>query len=251
MAETATAALDLLRPADRERARVREAGYVDLLDEEPESTGRGQDLMLSRTVPVVYERWWRPSLGRIVKGVTGPGMDEEVRIARLLLGLSSGHRVLDVACGPANFTRAFAATVGPEGIAVGVDVSPTMLAKGAQESVGLDNLALLRADATDLPFEDGSFDGVCCFAALHLFAEPFEAIGEMARVLAPGGRIALLTSIRRRLAVPPLKPVVERVSGLRVFERDEVVSALRQRGFVDVHQRISGLVQFVGGRLPR
>lgn len=250
-AATAERALDLLRPADRERARVSADGYVDLLDAAPESTGRSQDLMLSRAVPAVYERWWRPALGRVFKGVTGPGMDEEVRIARLLLALSAGHRVLDVACGPANFTRAFAATVGPGSLAVGVDVSPTMLAKGAAASADIDNVALLRAEATELPFDDDSFDGVCCFAALHLLAEPFEAIGEMARVLAPGGRIALLTSVRRRLAVQPLKPLVERTSGLRVFERDEVVAALRLRGFVDIHQRISGLVQFVGGRLPR
>ena len=209
--------------------------------------------MLSRAVPAVYERWWRPALGRVFKGATGPGMEEEVRIARLLLGLSAGHRVLDVACGPGNFTRAFATAVGAEGLAVGVDVSETMLAKGARESqrAPVDNIALIRAEATAMPFNDDSFDAVCCFAALHLFAEPFEAIGEMARVLAPGGRIALMTSVRRQITAAPLKPVVERVSGLRVFEREEVVVALQQRGFTDIHQRVSGLVQFIGARLER
>ena len=36
---------------------------------------------------------------------------------------------------------------------------------------------------------------------------------------------------------------------MRVFEHDEIVEALRERGYSDVHQRVSGLVQFVGGRL--
>jgi hypothetical protein len=43
--------------------------------------------------------------------------------------------------------------------------------------------------------------------------------------------------------------VTERLSGIRVFGQQEIVDALRERGFEDLHQRLSGLVQFVGGRL--
>jgi hypothetical protein len=39
-------------------------------------------------------------------------------------------------------------------------------------------------------------------------------------------------------------------AGIRMFDRDEIVEALRERGFDDIRQRISGLTQFVGGRLP-
>ena len=229
------------------------AGYLDLLGADaPESTGVTQDLMLTRVVPTIYERWWRPALARAVKGVTGPGMAEEVRIARLFLGLTSGDQILDVACGPGNFSREFAKAVGAEGLVVGIDASPTMLARGAEESekAGTKNLVLLRGDATALPFADASFDCTCCFAALHLFADPFAGLDEMRRVLGPGGRIALMTSVRRPVTVRPLKPVVERLGGMRVFESDEITGALAERGFVDVRQRVSGLIQFVGGRLP-
>lgn len=227
------------------------AGYLNLLDEQPESTGATQNLMLTRFVPTIYERWWRPALGRAFKGVTGPGMAEEARIARLFLGITHGDRVLDIACGPGNFTREFAKAVGPDGLAVGVDASPTMLARGAvdNERAGLDNIALVRGDATALPFRDGSFDCACCFAALHLFADPEAALDEMRRVLTPDGRIAIMASVRRQVTIPPLKPVLERLSGIRVFEPDELTSALAERGFTDVRQRVSGLVQFVGGRL--
>lgn len=244
--------LELLEPAARERAEASTGPVIDLLDEEPPaSTGATQDLMLTRAVPMIYERWWRPTLGRAFKGLTGPGMEEEKRIARLLLGLAAGHSVLDVACGPGNFTRSFGATVGAGGLAVGIDASETMLARGAREleRSGAENVCLLRGDASDLPFLDGSFDAVCCFAALHLFADPFDALSDMARVLAPGGRIAIMTSVRRQITLPPLKPVLERTSGMRVFEHDEIVGALQSRGFTEIHQRISGLVQFVGGRL--
>jgi SAM-dependent methyltransferase len=245
--------LSLLRPEVRAGASLSESGYIETLepDTAPDSTGPAQDLMLTGVVPAIYERWWRPALGRAVKGLTGPGMDEELRIARLLLGLAQGHRVLDVACGPGNFTREFARAVGHPGVVVGLDASETMLAKAVRDTskAKLDNVGYVRGDVAALPFDAGSFDAVCCFAALHLFAEPLDAISEMTRVLAPGGRVAILTSVRRQLTVPPLKPLVERTSGMRVFEQDEIVGALRMRGYTDVHQRISGLVQFVGGRL--
>jgi ubiquinone/menaquinone biosynthesis C-methylase UbiE len=226
-------------------------GYLDLIGGELPSTGTTQDLMLTRFVPVIYERWWRPALARIAKGLTGPGMAEEVRIARLLLGLGSGNVVLDLACGPGNFSREFARTVGPDGLVVGLDASPTMLARGAEDTkrAGVENLALIRGDATAMPFADDSFDAACCFAALHLFADPFAALDEMTRVLAPGGRIAIMTSVRRQLTARPLKPLIERTSGMRVFEADEITDALRDRGFGGIHQRLAGMVQFVGGRL--
>ena len=59
-----------------------------------------------------------------------------------------------------------------------------------------------------------------------------------------------MTSVRRRPTVPPLKPVLQRASGMRIFEPDEVVTALTDRGFENVRQRLAGMVQFVGGRLP-
>ena len=243
--------LPLLKPELRESADS-SRGYVDVLHEDLDQPGLVGDLMQAGPVSHIYERWWRPALGRVAKGLTGPGMSEEKRIARLLMGLGPGDGVLDVACGPGNFTRDFARTVGDLGLAAGVDGSRPMLERAVEETRndGLDNLAFVHADATDLPFVDASFDAVCCFAALNLFAKPFEALGEMRRVLSPGGRIALFTSCRARTG--PLRAVEAALAapaGIRMFEQDELVEALRERGFTDVRQRVSGLTQFVGGRL--
>jgi ubiquinone/menaquinone biosynthesis C-methylase UbiE len=245
---------ELLVPEARaaaERPGATRDGYLDLLPEDLESTGATQDLMTTSLVPAIYERYWRPALARVAKGLTGPGMAEEVRIARLMMGLGPGDMVLDVACGPGNFSREFAKAVGDEGLVAGIDASRTMLARGAAEVVeaGVSNLGLVRGDATALPFADATFDAVCCFAALHLFADPFAGLDEMRRVLRPGGRIALMTSVRRQVTLPPLKPILERVSGMRMFEGDEIVGALQERGFANVRQRLAGMVQFVGARL--
>ncbi|MDQ3933499.1 MAG: methyltransferase domain-containing protein [Actinomycetota bacterium] len=247
-------ALPLLAPWAREEGRLRQEGYLDLVgDSPPASTGTAQDLMVTRLVPAIYERWWRPGLGRVAKGLMGPGMQEEHRIARLLLGLSPGDGVLDVACGTGNFTRDFARTVGPDGLVVGIDLSETMLAHAVSdthEAGLLDRTAYVRGDAAELPFVDSSFDGVCCFAALHLFADPLRALDRMTAVLTPGGRIAIFTSAQGR--TPLLRPwagLAGRRSGMRIFEQEEVVEALRDRGYVEVQQRITGVTQFVGGRL--
>ncbi|MEA2352325.1 MAG: hypothetical protein QOJ14_739 [Thermoleophilaceae bacterium] len=247
-------ALPLLSADARRDGRLAPAGYLDLLGPAPpDSTGIAQDLMVSRILPAVYERWWRPVMGRVAKGVMGPGMAEEHRIARLLLGLSPGDGVLDVACGTGNFTREFARSVGRDGLVVGIDVSETMLTRAVADTAeaGLsDRAAYVRGDASELPFLDSSFDGVCCFAALNLFADPMRALDRMTAVLTPGGRIAIFTSVRGRSGpLRTFESIVGGRSGMRMFERDEVVGALEDRGYVDIRQRITGLTQFVGGRL--
>ena len=127
-------------------------GYIDLLPLEGlPSTGLTQNLMLTRAVPEIYERWWRPALGRVAKGVFGPGMAEEMRIARLLLGLVPGDGVLDIACGTGNFTRHFARAVGPTGLVAGLDASTTMLNRAVEDTGGMEQVAYIRGDAQSLP----------------------------------------------------------------------------------------------------
>jgi ubiquinone/menaquinone biosynthesis C-methylase UbiE len=212
-----------------------------------------QDLMLTDVVPRVYERWWRPAFGRLFKGVLGPGMRDEHRIARLLLGLCPGDGALDVACGTGNFSRDFGRSVGEAGLVVGIDVSQTMLARAVEDTraSGLTNVAYVRGDAEALPFLDNSFDAVCCFAAFHLFRDPWRALDRMTAVLTPGGRIAIFTTARHRTApVRTAEALMARRSGARLFEERTVVSALEERGYEDVRQRVAGVTQFVGGRLP-
>jgi SAM-dependent methyltransferase len=230
-------------------------GYLDLLPPEgPARTPRAQDLMDSRLLPAIYERWWRPAWTSLATGVLGPSARDERRIARLLLGLVPGDGVLDVACGPGNFTRELARVVGPAGLAIGLDASPTMLARAVAETDGaaLPAAGYVRGDAEHLPFRDASFDAVLCFAALYLIADPVAALREMHRVLAPGGRIAIMTSCRTQSApLRLLDGLAGRLGAIRMFERDEVTGILDGLGMVGVTQRITGFAQFVGARRPQ
>jgi ubiquinone/menaquinone biosynthesis C-methylase UbiE len=96
-----------------------------------------------------------------------------------------GARVLDVATGP-GYVAARAAERGAS--VVGVDIAEAMLARARRLQPQLD---FRHGNAEALPFSDGSFDAVVAnFALLHL-GRPEQAAAEFARVLAPGGRLAL------------------------------------------------------------
>jgi SAM-dependent methyltransferase len=245
LAPAILAALELFESDRRPAEPDTERGYLDLLGElDPTGGGLGQRLMVSRLLPLVYQRFWRPLGTRLLMGVAGPTADEEHRIALQMLAISAGDRVLDVACGPGNFTRDFARAAG-DGLVVGIDASPSMLGVAVRDTDAT-NAAYVRGDACDLPFRDASFDAVCCFAALYLIEEPMRALEEIVRVLAPGGRVALLSSCSRAsLPVPAVNAVVRALSGVRVFGRDELTGALANGGLIDIEQRVTGLAQFV------
>jgi SAM-dependent methyltransferase len=245
------ATLELLRPESTPTKPSFRAGYLDLLEgRDAIGSHPGQRIMGSRLLPLIYERLWRPVGGRFLLGMIGPDTAEEHRLALEMLEISPGERVLDVGCGPGNFTRDFARGVGEDGLAVGVDASQTMLAAAAREGGG-PNLAYLRGDARALPFVDGGFDAVCCFAALYLIDDAMAAIDEIVRVLAPGGRVALLASCARGPLEPgPARSLARALTGIRLFGRDELTGALSERGLTGVARRIAGLGQFVSARKP-
>ena len=227
-------------------------GYRDLLGDSDDPTGRGpgQRLMVSRALPLIYERLWRPLGGRVLMGALGPGMAGERRLALDMLEISPGDRVLDVACGTGSFSRAFADAGGE---VVGLDASRTMLERAVREegNPARPGVEYVRASATDLPFRDGSFDAVCCFAALYLIEDPLVAVAEIARVVAPGGRVALLSSVARGpLPAGVSDAFVRPLTGVRIFGRDDLTRALADGGLVDVRRRVSGLAQFVSARRP-
>jgi SAM-dependent methyltransferase len=97
-----------------------------------------------------------------------------------LLDPQPDARILDLGCGDGRLTLDAAARGARM---VGVDLSPDLVA--AARARGLD---VQVADAAALPYPDASFDGVLSNAALHWMTAPEPVLGEIARVLKPGGR---------------------------------------------------------------
>ncbi len=119
-----------------------------------------------------------------------PGYSDE-SVTHLVdsLGIGPGSRVLDVASGTGKLTRSLVATGAT---CVAAEPSASMRASFAQV---VPDVAQVGADAVRLPFASGSFDAVTVAQAFHWFATT-EALAEFARVLRPGGGLALIWNER-------------------------------------------------------
>ena len=105
--------------------------------------------------------------------------------------------MLDVATGTGRVPLVMARNARFQGQVIGLDASRRMLDRAREKIVAghfESFISLIQHDASELPFEDGSFDVVTCLEALEFMPRPRAALAEMIRVLRPGG--LLLTTIR-------------------------------------------------------
>jgi SAM-dependent methyltransferase len=136
---------------------------------------------LSASAPELYERC-------LVPAIFGPWAEDLVVAA----APRPGERVLDVACGTGVVAQAAARRVGATGTVVGLDLNRERLAVASALPAGEGAvIAWRQGDAAALPFPERSFDVVVCQQGLQFFPDRATALGEMRRVLVPGGRLAL------------------------------------------------------------
>jgi ubiquinone/menaquinone biosynthesis C-methylase UbiE len=145
----------------------------------------------------------------------------------------TGERLLDVGCGTGELLRD---TLGRSGASylAGVDLSLAML-RVARDKVGA-RIWLVGADAACLPFASASFDIVVSSSALHEWPDPAACLREMARALAPGGRV-VITDWCRDDFVRRLSDTVRRLFGRstpRAYGSQECRVLLERAGFGNV-----------------
>lgn len=125
----------------------------------------------------IYQEFFVPAL---FQPWTGPVADAA--------GVQTGQRVLDVACGTGVLARTVADRVGPAGAVVGLDVNAGMLAVAERQAP---HIRWEAGPAEEIPFDTDSFDAVVSQFGLMFFEDKCAALTEMARVLRPGGRLAV------------------------------------------------------------
>jgi SAM-dependent methyltransferase len=135
-----------------------------------------------RIEPKTYVAWRSTALGAITEAL-------EDRLLFELLGDAAGRRVLEVGCGDGAFALALRARGADT---IGVDPDPSMLAAARSRFAAAGAVVPLAAAAGEhLPFVDASFDVVIAKTVLCFVGDATAMIGEMARVLKPGGRFVI------------------------------------------------------------
>lgn len=110
-------------------------------------------------------------------------------------GVRAGNRVLDIAGGTGDLTRAFSKKVGSNGHVILADINESMLKVGRDKLADLGvagNLDVVQANAEVLPFPSDYFDVVTIAFGLRNVTDKDKALAEMHRVLKPGGRLLVL-----------------------------------------------------------
>jgi demethylmenaquinone methyltransferase/2-methoxy-6-polyprenyl-1,4-benzoquinol methylase len=118
--------------------------------------------------------------------------------------LGPGDSALDVCCGTGDLALELAGRVGPSGSVIGCDFSEPMLdlAREKAQERGQAEVRFEWADALELPYDEGRFDAVTVGFGVRNLADLDRGLREMARVLAPGGRLVILEITQPRR--PPL-----------------------------------------------
>ena len=107
--------------------------------------------------------------------------------------LTEGERVVDIGCGAGIDSLIASRMVGATGQVIGIDMTPAMLEKArtSAEAGGFDNVEFRQSYGESVPVPDGWADVVISNGVLNLMPDKRKALGEMARVLRPGGRLQI------------------------------------------------------------
>lgn len=153
-----------------------------------------RDAAFVGSVPENYDRYLGPLLFR-----------EYAEAMAARLQPAPGMRTLETACGTGIVTEQLLARLAGQGNLVASDLNEPMLAYAAAKLSGAEAVAWKEADATNLPFEDRSFDAVVCQFGLMFFPDKLAGVREAFRVLKPGGQF--FVSVWDRLDDNPVQRI--------------------------------------------
>ncbi|MFI5772626.1 class I SAM-dependent methyltransferase [Streptomyces sp. NPDC051658] len=125
------------------------------------------------------------------------------------LSLRRGDAVLDAGCGTGRALPALRTAVGPQGTVLGVDLTPAMLESAVRAGRDREG-TLLLADVATLPLKSRALDAVFAAGLISHLSHPRPDLTELARVVRPGGRLALFHPIgRAALAARHGRPITD------------------------------------------
>ncbi|KAM4075103.1 hypothetical protein ACB094_10G144400 [Castanea mollissima] len=208
-------------------------------------------------ISFLYERGWRQSFS-IWGGFPGP--EKEFELMRDFLKPALDGKIVDASCGSGLFSRLFAQS-GLFSLVIALDYAENMLQQcyefiKQEETFPKENLILVRADISRLPFVSSSVDAVHAGAALPCWPSPSTAVAEISRVLRPGGVFIATTVIfDGPFAFIPFlrgqRQIIEAMSGSHFFlserELQDLCTACGLVGFTSIR---NGLFVMISASKP-
>jgi len=125
--------------------------------------------------------------------VTGHETLAGIVISQRAFDVRGCKRILDAGCGNGRYTKFILKQADPDAFITAFDLSQRMLRR-ARRKLNSPRVSHVSADLTHLPYPDGYFDAVVCGWVLEHLREPRHGLRELSRVLAPGGKLLLLTT---------------------------------------------------------
>ena len=210
-------------------------GIIDFVGDRRRRISLAQRAMEFTPIVAIYERIWRPLIT-----IPFSDLSWEMKTATDLLDLKPHHDLLDIACGPGNFTRLFSQTVR-NGAIIGADLSMPMLAKAMKElkKSGSSTITFLRVNVTRWPFAGESFDRIHCAGGLHIFPKIQSVFHSVFRSLKPGGIFVGATYMKGEGSkIRSMKNAMSAPSGFHWFDPEELSGLAARAGFVEWEQQI-------------
>jgi SAM-dependent methyltransferase len=216
------------------------SGIPDFLSQTSLAPATSRIAKVMDIVAPIYESWLFASVLLKLSGVRSTGSPFFDSIAgfhsETLKGITG--TVLDVACGPATYSRRIAS---PSRNVYGIDVSMGVLLQGMTFVArdGVQGVHLARARVEELPFENAVFDGVVCSGSLHLFPDTVLSLREIARTMKPGAPLSVQTFVAGNTII---NRFMQKRSWLHTFELVELQQYLTEAGFEGFQPELDGIV---------
>jgi len=197
------------------------------------STRLRSPAQLSNLIPLtamVYEDLWRKRSLSIL-GREPFSLDEEFRILQRWLQPSPGKRYLDVGCSTALYARNIK-SICKECDVVALDYSRPMLRQARKRAAEeMADLFLVRADARQMPFPDGTFDGLAMGGTLNELLDPMRVLRECRRVIRDDGLFFIMFLLKAEKPVGIAAQLAARLGGIHFPSKEDSTKRFKEAGF--------------------
>jgi SAM-dependent methyltransferase len=217
---------------------------IDALGKRDVRTTMAQNTNFIPFTASLYEDTWRVKSIGILSGQEFSIEDETKRLVDWLEP-KSGEWVMDVGCSSAVYARALA-KAAPDANIVAVDMSRAMMKEARQRALSdaLD-LYLVRADASDMPYFNASFDRLAMGGTLNELHDAAKVLYECRRVLKTNGKLFMMYLLKAESFAGRVAQKSAELGGISFWTKSEAEALFNRCGFQIERRETLGIVDFV------